>query len=610
MPSLTKNRAAWIAAAVAAAVYLLAVRNGWAGDDMVAIRDNPATKSIGAALRAWFEPYWPEGFRWAGLYRPFTIVTYGVDGTVSGGAVWWFHLTNVLLHGLAVFLVVRVAAAWLAPLGALAAGLLFALHPVHVEAVANTVGRAEILVAIGLLAGVLTARRYRRASTQFRRCLWFTACLFSVALGMASKEHGVIAVALIGLDHFLDADRRSLRDAMPLYLGVVAVTLAWLFVWRGIAGVYVAGSGHAALVYMSNAQRLATMFPAYLDVLRLLAWPFRLASDYSPQVIPIRVDFGWLALLGILSSSAFVATGMILVKRTPVVAFGILAAVVSYLPTSNLLFTSGVVLGERNLYLAVLAPSLLFGWAVMRARSWRIERAALFGAGAVLLAFGVRTIDRIPFWIDAQNPIVEEQTAHPENYQTRIVLARHLAALRDSSWAMAELLVAGELLPTDPGAAVLATRHAAVQGRRLLALREAKRAYTLLPTDPGIIEQLVSAYHEVGKTDSALAIAAAGVDSMRSSADVFDVYAYMLALTDAPAWRRYVVNAAGSWLRGELLTATVMLDSASVSLPSGRGSEMDCADVRRTVRIVDALMPELSTRLLEGTSSREALCPM
>ena len=117
MPALTRNRVAAIAALVSVAVYLLALRNGWAGDDMVAIRDNPATKSITAALSAWFEPYWPEGFRWAGLYRPFTILTYGLDWTIADGAVWWFHLTNVLLHGVAVYLVVLVAAAWLPSVG-------------------------------------------------------------------------------------------------------------------------------------------------------------------------------------------------------------------------------------------------------------------------------------------------------------------------------------------------------------------------------------------------------------------------------------------------------------------------------------------------------------
>ena len=597
MPKLTRNRAAWIAGGVAVLVYLLALRNGWAGDDMVAIRDNPATKSAGAALRAWFEPYWPEGFRWAGLYRPFTILTYGVDWTISGGAPWVFHLTNVVLDGLAVGLVVLVAAAWLPPLGALAAGLLFAVHPVHVEAVANTVGRAEILVAIGLLAAVLAARQYRRAATELRRRLWLVTTLLVAAVAMASKEHGVIAIALIGLDQCLDHETRW-SDSVPLYGAVLALTLAWLFLWRGIAGVYVGHSGHAALAYLTTSERWATMFPAYLEVLRLLAWPFRLASDYSPQVIPIRYGFGWLAMLGFASSAALLALGVLTTRRAPAVAFGILVAAVSYLPTSNLLFVSGVVLGERNLYLAALAPAMGLGWLVATTRGGQHARAGLVVATAAVLILGFRTVDRIPIWIDAQQLIAEEQTAHPENFHTRVVLAGHLAALRDSSWALAEMLVAGALLPTDPGAAVIATHHANAQGRRLLALREAKRAFTLLPTDAAIIEQLARAYYQLGLTDSALSVAASGVDSVRSSANVADTYAFMLAATDAPHWRRYLIEAKRDWLNGDLVAATVRLDSASSALPLGPASAPGCADARRALPVVQALNHGLAQRLM------------
>ena len=85
------------------------------------------------ALGHWFSPYWPllEGEPAAGLYRPAVILSYAVDWSISGGRPWWFHLVNTLLHGVATALVVLVALAWLTPLGALAVGLVFALHPVH-----------------------------------------------------------------------------------------------------------------------------------------------------------------------------------------------------------------------------------------------------------------------------------------------------------------------------------------------------------------------------------------------------------------------------------------------------------------------------------------------
>ena len=105
---------------------------------------------------------------------------------------------NALWHGLATVLLVALLARWLPPLGATAAGLVFAWHPVHVEAVASLVGRAELLVAVGILGAVLAARRGQ----------WVLAVLCA-ALAMLSKEHGVIVGVVILLDRWLSSDASS-----------------------------------------------------------------------------------------------------------------------------------------------------------------------------------------------------------------------------------------------------------------------------------------------------------------------------------------------------------------------------------------------------------------
>jgi tetratricopeptide (TPR) repeat protein len=602
-------RAAWLAAGVAAVVYALALGNGWAGDDMVAIRDNPAAHSIGAALDAWFDPYWPEDFRWAGLYRPFTIFTYGVDWSISGGATWWFHAVNVGLHAAVTGLVVLVVAPWLSGVGALAAGVLFAVHPVHVEAVANTVGRAELLVALGLLAMLLAARRYRRATSPKSRAYWLALTVMAVVVALCSKEHGVVAIALLALDHMVDAERAE-SDAVTLYWGVAVVTVAWLFLWRGIAGAYVAGAGHVGLAGLSPMERTATMLPAYLEVLRLLAWPFALASDYSPQVIPIRQGFTWLAVLGLASTTAMIALGVLSVKRAPVVAFGILAALVTYFPTSNLLVVSGVLIAERNLYLAVLAPACALGWGLSRVRERRHRGAALVVAGVVVLAFAYRSVERIPFWVDSETPIVEEQTAHPENFQTRVVLGRHLAALGDSSWALAELLVAGALLPTDPGAAIVAARHAAAQGRHRVALREARRALALAPQDPVAISRLAAAHQALGALDSVLAILRYGIDPLPRSVELVEQYRSALRATGAPRWRLLLVDAQRSWMIGDVVSASARLDSVAAEAAYDFTSEDACADGRRAFGVVRSLNPDLAELLASEAQSAVPGCSL
>src|SRR3989441_5337555 len=217
----------------AVALYLPTARYGFVQDDRAIIASNPAAHSIGAALRAFEDPYWPRETG-AGLYRPMTILSYAIDWTVSGGRPGWMHVMNALWHGLASVLLVILLARWLPPLGAAAAGLVFAWHPVHVEAGASLAGRAELLAAVGILGAVLAARRGR----------WGVAVLCA-ALAMFSKEHGVIAGVAIVLDKWLrphpltpssfgggGADDR--RYPTGFWVALAIVTIGFLAAWFAI----------------------------------------------------------------------------------------------------------------------------------------------------------------------------------------------------------------------------------------------------------------------------------------------------------------------------------------------------------------------------------------
>src|SRR6185503_3962928 len=141
---------------------------------------------------------------------------------------------------------VGVALRWLPPVPALAAGLLFAVHPVHVEAVSSVVGRAELLAAVALLAAVLSARRFRHATNTRGARAWLAACVACVLAGLLSKEHAAIAVAVLALDHVLDPASAH-RRPWPMYMAVMTVTFAWLFVWHAIAGGVIASGATPAL---------------------------------------------------------------------------------------------------------------------------------------------------------------------------------------------------------------------------------------------------------------------------------------------------------------------------------------------------------------------------
>ena len=607
MPALSHRRAAAVAAAVAVLVYLPALANGYAGDDLIVVRDNPAAHAVDAALSAWFEPYWHGEWQWAGLYRPLTILSYAIDWSIAGGAAWWLHLVNVLWHATVTALVVAVLSPWLPPLGTLVAGTMFGLHALHVEAVANVVGRAELLVAVGLLGALLAARRYRRAESGAARRLWLIAVLLLVLAALFAKEHGVIAIALLGVDHLLD--RRRAPDRMiGLYVGVSAVTLGWLYLWRQVAGAFVAGGAHAALYGLGAGGRVATMAPLYLDVVRLLVWPMRLLSDYAPLTVPVRTEIGWVALVGLTVALAVLALGVLAVRRSPAIALGILVGGLSYAPTSNLIFVSGVMLAERNLYLAVLAPGAVAGWLV--SRQWhRPERRAVVAVlVALMAAYAFRTIDRIPAWEDSLTLILEERVAQPENYHNYVLLSEFLASRGDTAGAIAERLVAADLYPEQPMPRVEAAQLAIVTNRPLLGLRQAEIAMGLELEDPRIDEVLMRALLANGMVDSAVAAGLVGASRFPGSTDVLQAYA--AALADAAAMDRLsLVGVRLDWHTRRFVAVQASLDSLAAAGLGAGALAAPCEDVVGIRTPVEALRPDLWDVLMRasGCDSVDAL---
>ena len=336
----------------ATALYLPAARYGFVQDDRAIIVANPAAHSVGAALAAFDDPYWPRETA-AGLYRPLTILSLSLDWTVSRGRPGWLHLMNALWHGLATVLLVAVLARWLPAIAAAAAGLVFAWHPVHVEAVASLVGRAELLVAVGILGAVLAARRG-----------WWVAAVLCAALAMFSKEHGVIAGVVVLLDRWLQPLGEKPYPA-GFWIGLAIVTVGFVAAWMAIGWV---GENDAAAVFYGRGMfgRLAIALPAALRALWLLVWPVSLSADYGPQVLPVRSGFSLAAVLGLGVVIGVPALAVWCRRRAPAIAFAAGLAALSYLPTANLFFPSGVVLAERNLYLAVVLPAALLGAAIAR----------------------------------------------------------------------------------------------------------------------------------------------------------------------------------------------------------------------------------------------------
>lgn len=409
----------------------LSLGNGFAYDDVPIITLNPRAQSLAGWWHRFAEAYWPP--RWGSqAYRPLAILGFATQWVLAGGEPWIFHLVNVVAYAAGALLVLRIARRVLPERGALLAAAMFAVHPVHVEAVANVVGQAELLAGLAVLYALdlYLERRLAGKGPGPGRVIAIAA-LF--ATGCLTKE---TAIVLPGL--FLAAEltvippsplRERARAIVPVWLAVVLVAALYV---AGRAAVLGSSAGVTPFVpfavgHTSRADRLLTMLAIVPEWVRLLLWPARLSAEYGVAELriargPALWQFPGLALLCGIAVAAVLSR-----RRAPAVAFGILFTAVAIFPVSNAVFITSILLAERTLFLASVGAMLVAGWALDRALARAAEASprarALVGAAiALLLVAGVaRSADRQRAWKDSDTIFAQTAIDAPQNYRAQFL---------------------------------------------------------------------------------------------------------------------------------------------------------------------------------------------
>lgn len=394
---------------LALAASISGITNQFAQDEFGIILKNDALHHLSHALRFFAEPYTPAPFP-PELYRPMALVSYAVQWAAGGGGPMIFRIVSYLLYGatcLAMFRLARVAL----PLAvAVAVAALFAVHPVHVEAVALAVNQGELWVA---LLSCLAVHRYveaRRAGPLRLPtilgigALYLVACLF--------KENAVILPGLlIAAELFLAPDEESrsarVRAVRPLYLVLLLVGLTFIAVRTTVLGGDVRGAAIAeALAPQSLIGRALTMLTVVPHWFRLLLWPAHLQGDYSPAELVARYTWVREDTLGALLIVGAIVAAVAARRRAPVISFGITWTAIALFPVHNVLVPTGIVLAERTLLLASVGSMISLGGMgeLLLQRAEPRARGALAAVAGLLLVLGVyRSATRHPVWSDMFN---------------------------------------------------------------------------------------------------------------------------------------------------------------------------------------------------------------
>lgn len=307
------------------------------------------------AASFWTEDYW-AGYTISGLYRPLGLSWLWLQKLAFGESPAGFHLVSLTMHAGVSWLLFLVFEPLLGTSCALATAFLFAVHPIHAEAVIPVYGQLDLLAAMLVLAAVLACRSERHVLG-----------MLALAAAMLVKESAFAGAGLVWL---------IARPSWRALTGYAMVTLA-------AAGVRFSVLGSLALpadATVIGAHPSATLWAKSVIVslshaVRLCVWPTGQTVYYghlrdSLMGFPAG-ELTWLATAVLVCAALW----LILPRRDVVLALGWFG--ITVLPVSNLA-PIGVLVAERSLYLAAAGVTML----AARARTPVIAVAALAAMGA------------------------------------------------------------------------------------------------------------------------------------------------------------------------------------------------------------------------------------
>ncbi len=429
--------------------------------------------------------YWYPAVN-SGLYRPLATLSYLFNNAIldEGTDPPGYHAVNLALHAgnaALVYLLGLAIFAEAAPAFAMAA--IWSVHPLLTESVTNIVGRADLLAAFGVLAGLLCHIRAAAASGR-KRTAWRMALAAAQGIGIFSKESAAILPGAMVLYDVLWA-RNGWRKRAWNYAAALIPLAAYFYLRSRI-------ETRLEILPAVNPIASAGFFAGRMTAIKVLGkllwlfvWPARLSGDYSFNAIPLFTwhPLDWAALAALLACVALIGLIFLLRRDRRILFFAGLFAL-AILPTSNLLFPIGAIMAERFMYLPAIG---LCGCAAIALEKMGGRGGLRYAAlAAICAAFGARAYARNFDWRDSIGFWSSAARAYPDCARAHYNLGQAWLAQSQPETAAAEFEAALRIRPDSAHAqAGLADALAKIPGR----LEEAIAHYqAALAQDPNFAE--------------------------------------------------------------------------------------------------------------------------
>jgi hypothetical protein len=361
-----------LAALIGFCLYLPTLRGTYIFDDLFFVRDDPRIASVSQWSKFWTQAYFPTSQD--RLYRPLTSMTYAIEWWLFGDRPWIFHLINVLIYAGVCAAVAELARRLGGKSIGYIAGLLFAIHPVHVEAVTYLVGRAELLSTGAMLWAMILALGELKP---------LRICSIAVLLivGLFCKEQAILLPIFIGGLFLLRSPgcTSAATNQRKILILILCWTDAAYLICREYSPMKLSWDPGLLdwtmqpLIRAVAINRWLVPFSVLGHYTMLMFAPYKQAIDYGYAVTNFvqrwNDPFLWLgfgaAFLGI------VAIAIALYKRAWLLLWCLIGIALSYGMISNFAGLIGTIMGERLMFLPSVFFTILLACALLKLpRHW------------------------------------------------------------------------------------------------------------------------------------------------------------------------------------------------------------------------------------------------
>ncbi len=429
-----------ILAIVGFVFYCNTFTNDWAFDDMLVIVQNDYVHMgfsgipkilTGDAFESFTHSQNEENNQLSGgRYRPLSIVSFAIEQQFLGTDfmekaertklpveaqkqrsdkflhdMHVRHVVSVLLYILSTIVLLLFFRKIIFPnnyLAAFVAALLFTIHPLHTEVVANVKSRDEILSLLFVCLTFLAAFKY----TETKKFTDLIIALLCFLLAMLAKEYGVVLIVLIPMALYWFKAYNSAQSIKASLIYLVPLVLYFMLRLSSVKEAVEIGEGdvmNSPYLLATGVEKIATIIYVPINYLRLLFLPHPLAADYTFNQIPYTTFTDWRVWLSLLVHGGMLAAMFYFMIRRHVLGFAIAFYFAFLALVSNVFVNIGAPMGERLIYHSSVGFVIVIAWLLCegynKIQPVTVARGALAGLLVVLVVLcGFKTIDRNKDW--------------------------------------------------------------------------------------------------------------------------------------------------------------------------------------------------------------------